>query len=68
MLFLQEDILTQIERHVTLTAVLAVLGFTFAQHKIWVRMQDRLNAVWHEYCDRHNIPFEKLENGKTLGD
>jgi len=49
----------------TLGGICAILLLLFNQHKIWVRMKDRVNELWREYCERHETVFISLDgNGK----
>ena len=49
----------------TFGCVLTILFLMLNQHKIWVRMKDRINSLWKEYCTAHEIDFTRLdENGK----
>lgn len=38
-------------------------GFLLHQNKIWVRVKDRINMLYKEYCYRHHIPYVSLDNG-----
>ena len=58
------DLIVAIERHLTFGASIAVLGFVFTQHKIWVRMKDRLNVLWSNHCKDTGDEYMPLENGK----
>jgi len=41
-----------------------LISLVLSQHKIWVRMKDRLNSLWYEHCKSKNEKFVSLENGK----
>lgn len=41
-----------------------MLGFILRQHKIWTRMKDRLNTLWHHHCKVSGDEYSPLENGK----
>lgn len=42
----------------------AVLGILLNQHKVWIRVKDRVNTLWQDYCDHKKVPFIPLDNGK----
>lgn len=60
-----ETWLTQFEHHITLGAVLIVLGWIFKNHKIVVRGKDRLNTLWYRFCQQTQQPYSPLENGQA---
>jgi len=43
--------------------VFTLIGFALKQHKIFVRIKERLDHVWSDYCHKHKIRFVPLENG-----
>lgn len=49
---------------VSLAASLAVLGIILKQHKVWVRMKDRVNQLWYSHCKTTGDKYESLENGR----
>lgn len=49
---------------VSLAASVAMLGLLLNQHKIWVRMKDRLDELWRRHCKVTGDDFKPLENGK----
>jgi hypothetical protein len=48
---------------ITTGGVLIILGFIFKYHKIWIRLLDRVDYVYKQFCRDHNIPFKGLRNG-----
>jgi len=46
------------------TATLMVLGIIAREHKIWVRMRDRLNTLWWRHCQTTGDKYDPLENGR----
>lgn len=48
----------------TLAGIVVLLGFSASQHKVWVRMKDRINALWFKHCKDTGERFEPLDNGK----
>ncbi len=48
---------------VTLAGVLAVLAVVLRQHKVWIRMKDRVNTLWRRHCQTTGDDFVPLENG-----
>jgi hypothetical protein len=43
---------------------LAVLGVVLREHKVWVRLKDRVNTLWQRHCATTGDAFIPLENGK----
>lgn len=60
---MNEPWLAQIEHHLNLGTSLVILGFLVTQHKIWVRMKDRLNQLWRRHCQTTGDEYTPLENG-----
>lgn len=58
-----ESVWVQAMHGVSTVGVLAILGITLNQHKIFVRMKDRLNVLWFHHCKSKDEPFTALENG-----
>jgi len=50
---------------VTTGGVLLLLGIALKQHKVWVRMKDRMNSLWRSYCKEHDEHYVPLENGHS---
>lgn len=48
----------------TLVASSACLGILLREHKIYVRIKDRLNTLWYHYCKTREEPYVPLDNGK----
>lgn len=48
----------------TLTGVFAVLTILLREHKVWVRMKDRINTLWHRHCKETGDAFVPLDNGR----
>jgi hypothetical protein len=58
-----ESLLSQATHIGSLASSIAVLGLLLNQHKIWIRLKDRVNDMWKDYCDAHDIPYTKIDNG-----
>lgn len=48
----------------TFGGIVVIVALLLQQHKVWVRMKDWVNELRAEYCERHDIPFTPLDNGK----
>lgn len=49
---------------VQLTASLAILCILLREHKVWIRLKDRLNQLWKDRCDSRGDNYFPLdENG-----
>lgn len=48
----------------TLAGIFGILAILFKQHKVWVRLKDRVDALWADYCRAHGIGYKAIENGK----
>ena len=46
-----------------MSGVLTILGVVLKQHKVFVRMKDRLNTLWFHHCEEKKEPYIPLENG-----
>ena len=46
----------------TLASVLAGISLVLRQHKIWVRMKERLNTLWFYHCKASGDPYAPLDN------
>lgn len=40
---------------------LGTLYFIFQQHKIWIRMKDRINEMYVDFCEKHGLKFKPLD-------
>jgi hypothetical protein len=58
-----ETVASQIAHWMTFGMVTAILGFTLKQHKVWIRMKDRMNTLWHEHTKKTGEKYIPLENG-----
>src|SRR5579859_2476866 len=58
-----ETVATQIAHWATLAGVLALLGMALQQHKVWVRLKDRVNSMWYRHCRDTGEKYIPLENG-----
>jgi uncharacterized membrane protein len=58
-----ESMATQIAHWVTMGGVLTLVGFALKQHKVFIRIKDRVNSMWWDHCTKHAIKYEPLENG-----
>jgi hypothetical protein len=47
----------------TLSGIVVILGVLLKQHKVWVRLKDRVNSLWRKHCLDSGEYFEPLENG-----
>ena len=60
-----ETTLTIAFHGVTAGGILAILAILLKQHKVWVRMKDRMNSMWRAYCKEHDQDYVPLENGHS---
>lgn len=59
-----ESLPSEIAHYISAGGVLGIIGYILWYHKIWVRLKDRVNDLWYEYCVEKKIPYRSLENGK----
>lgn len=59
-----ESFATQIAHWLTLTGVCTIIGMLVHQHKVWVRMKDRINTLWYHHCVTKSEPYVPLDNGR----
>lgn len=48
----------------SIAQLLLIGGFILHQNTIWVRVKDRLNMLYKEYCEKHGIPYISLDNSE----
>ena len=59
-----ESLPSEISHYISAGGVVTIIAYGLWYHKIWVRMKDRVNDLWADYCEKKRIPFRPLENGK----
>jgi hypothetical protein len=59
-----ESSLTLIEHHATFAGMIFVITLLLRQHKVWTRVKDRLNTLWHDRCRAKGDDYVPLENGR----
>ncbi len=64
MILIEESGLTLTFHGVQLAVSISVLGLVLTQHKIWIRLKDRVNTLWGKHCDETGDKYVPLENGK----
>jgi hypothetical protein len=42
-----------------------VLIVLLDQHKVWVRLKDRVNSLWSDRCEEKGERYVPLDNGKS---
>ena len=45
-------------------ATLLLLAPVLKQHKVWIRVKDRINTLWHKHCEETGDQYVSLDNGK----
>jgi hypothetical protein len=48
---------------ITLAGIIGIFCLLLSEHKVWVRMKDRLNQLWKDRCVVHGDDYVPLENG-----
>lgn len=61
---ISEGVLATAFHGVSLGTSIVMLGLLLNQHKVWVRMKDRLNQLWRRHCNANGDEYTPLENGK----
>ena len=56
-----ESTFSQWTHGLSLATTVAILTILLNQHKIWVRLKDRVNDMWADYCASHDIPYTKID-------
>lgn len=66
-MFLTEETLTVIERHLTalssLSAVLSILWFIVKERDVYKRMKLYVNELYYNYCGERQKLYVPVENG-----
>lgn len=47
----------------TFAGIATILGLLLREHKVWIRMKDRVNQLWRDRCHAKNDDYVPLENG-----
>lgn len=58
-----ENAITITFHGLTFGGTVLILGILLNQHKVWVRMKDRLNTLWKKHCQQTGDDYVPLENG-----
>lgn len=58
-----ESTFTLIEHHATFGIVAFIALALLRQHKVYIRMKDRLNTLWRDRCRLKDDDYTPLENG-----
>ena len=58
-----ESTLTITLHGVTLASTLTIIGILLKEHKVWIRMKDRLNQLWMDRCKAKGDDYVALGNG-----
>ena len=59
-----ESVATQVAHWLTFGMVTTLVGFALKEHKVWVRLKDRMNTLWAQHCEKTGDKYIPLENGK----
>ena len=57
--------LTEIEKHVSFGFILAVCGVFLKNHKLVIKVKERLNDLWWDRCADLQEPYIPIENGTS---
>lgn len=47
----------------TIGLLVFITGLLLKEHKVWVRLKDRANTLWHDRCREKGDDYVPLENG-----
>lgn len=47
----------------TLGGIVFIAGLLMREHKVYVRVKDRLNTLWHDRCRIKGDDYVPLDNG-----
>jgi hypothetical protein len=53
----------EIIRHLDLAGVVTILIIIAKEYKVHIRLRDRMDQLWSDYCIKHNIKYNKITNG-----
>ncbi len=59
------DMLDTILHSLTLAGTVAILMLMLREHKIYIRIKDRLNTLWYHHCKEKGDPYTPIDNGKV---
>lgn len=60
-----ENLPAEIAHYVSAGGVITIIGIMLREHKVFVRMKDRLNTLWHDRCKVKGDDYVPLENGRS---
>ena len=49
---------------ITLAGIVCIIGILLKQHKVWIRLKDRMNSLWRKHCKEIGEEYVPLENGR----
>jgi len=55
--------IAQIEHHVSFAFIAAVCGLFLKNHKLIIKIKERLNSLWFNHCADTRLPYQPVENG-----
>ena len=58
-----ESTLTLTIHGLTLGGIVLIVGLSLKQHRVWIRLKDRVNQLWYDRCHEKGDKYEPLENG-----
>jgi len=64
MILIEESGFTLTIHSLQLAVSVSILGLVLTQHKIWIRLKDRMNTLWSDRCKKTGDRYVPLENGK----
>jgi hypothetical protein len=60
-----ESVFSQAIHAGSLASSVLILGILLNQHKVFIRMKDRLDVLWHKHQEEKGEPFIPLDNGHS---
>ena len=50
---------------INFTAIVSLIAFIFQQHKSIIKLKDRMNKMWFQYCKEHKIPYDSIDDDRA---
>lgn len=60
-----ESTFANVTHGLTLVGIFGIGGMLLREHKVFVRMKDRLNTLWYHHCVEKKEPYVSLDNGHS---
>jgi len=64
MILIEEGPVTITLHAASFGGIIFIAGILLREHKVWIRIKDRINQLWKDRCDERGDNYVPLENGR----